>query len=91
MTATPWGAHPGSDIYDVQSGIGFVNNPFMFDRVQKSVIYSDFAPIADPFLANIINYFWFRQDARYHNNPSVSNMFNLIWKAMTMKEVKKLS
>ena len=91
MIATPWGAYPGSDIYDVQSGIGFVNNPFMFDRVQKSVIYSDFAPIADPFLANITNYFWFRQDARYHNNPSVANMFNLIWKAMTMKEIKKPS
>ena len=88
MTATPWGGYPGSDIYDVQSGIGFVNNPFMFDRVQKSVIYSDFAPIADPFLANKINYFWFRQDARYHDNPSVANMFKLIWRAMTMKEDK---
>ena len=91
MIATPWGAYPGSDIYDVQSGIGFVNNPFMFDRVQKSVIYSDFAPIADPFLANITNYFWFRQDARFHNNPSVANMFNLIWNAMTMKKIKKTS
>jgi acyl-CoA reductase-like NAD-dependent aldehyde dehydrogenase len=91
MTATPWGGYLGSDIYDIQSGIGFVNNPFMFDRVQKSVIYSDFAPIADPFLANITNYFWFRQDTRYHYNPSVANMFNLIWKAMTMKEVKKTS
>ena len=91
MIATPWGAYPGSDIYDVQSGIGFVNNPFMFDRVQKSVIYSDFAPIADPFLANVINYFWFRQDARFHNNPSVVNMFNLIWNAMTMKKIRKTS
>jgi len=87
MTSTPWGAYPGSDIYDIQSGVGFVNNPFMFDRVQKSVIYSDFAPIADPFLANRINYFWFRQDTRYHYNPSVANMFNLIWQAMTMKKV----
>ncbi|MFI5255516.1 MAG: aldehyde dehydrogenase family protein [Candidatus Limnocylindrales bacterium] len=26
LTATPWGAHPSGDIYDVQSGIGFVNN-----------------------------------------------------------------
>lgn len=91
MIATPWGAYPGSDIHDIQSGIGFVNNPFMFDRVQKSVIYSDFAPIADPFLANRINYFWFRQDTRYHYNPSVTNMFNLIWKAMTMKKIKKPS
>ena len=87
MTGTPWGAYPGSDIYDIQSGMGFVNNPFMFDRVQKSVIYSDFAPIADPFLADRINYFWFRQDTRYHYNPSVANMFNLVWQAMTMKKI----
>ena len=89
MTATPWGAYPGSDPSDVQSGIGFVNNPFMFDRVQKSVIYTDFAPIADPFLANITNYFWYRQDARYNYRPSIGNMLNLIYKAMTMKEIKK--
>lgn len=91
MTATPWGAYPGSDMGDVQSGIGFVNNPLMFDRVQKSVIYSDFAPIADPFLANITNYFWYRQDARYNHKPSIGNMLDLIFKAMTMKEIKKPS
>ena len=92
MVSTPWGAYPGSDIYDVQSGIGFVNNPLMFDRVQKSVIYSDFAPIADPFLANLTNaHLWSQQDTRYHYNPSVANMFNLIWKALTLKEVKKTS
>jgi len=87
MTITPWGGYPGSDIYDVQSGIGFVNNPLMFDRVQKSVIYSDFAPMVDPFLANISNnYLWFRQDTRYHYDPSVAKMVDLIWKAMTLKE-----
>lgn len=89
MTMTPWGAYPGSDIYDVQSGIGFVNNPLMFDQVQKSVIYSDFAPIADPFLASATNgYLFFRQDTRFNHDPSVANMFNLIWKAMTLKENK---
>ena len=87
LMATPWGGYPGTDIYDVQSGIGFVNNPMMFDRVQKSVVYSDFAPIADPFLANQTNnYSWFHQDTRYHYDPSVANMFNLILKAMTLKE-----
>jgi len=89
MTITPWGGYPGTNIFDVQSGIGFVNNPLMFDNVQKSVIYSDFAPIADPFLASLYNnYLWFHQDTRYHYNPSVANMFNLIWKAMTLKEDK---
>lgn len=89
MTATPWGAYPGSDLDDVQSGIGFVNNPFMFDRVQKSVVYTDFAPIADPFLANVTNYPWYRQDTRYNYQPTIANMSNLIVKALTMREIKR--
>ncbi len=89
MTITPWGGYPGSDIYDVQSGIGFVNNPLMFDRVQKSVIYAAFTPMADPFLANTSNnYLYLRQDTRYHFNPSLGNLLNLIWSAMTIKEAK---
>jgi hypothetical protein len=87
MILTPWGAYPGSDIYDVQSGIGFVNNPLMFDRVQKSVIYAPFTPMADPFLANTTNtYVWSRQDVRYHYDPSMVNLMKLGWKAMTIKE-----
>jgi acyl-CoA reductase-like NAD-dependent aldehyde dehydrogenase len=38
----PWGGHAGSDIADVQSGIGFVNNTFMIARPQKSVIRAPF-------------------------------------------------
>jgi hypothetical protein len=89
MTITPWGAYPGNEIYDVQSGIGFVNNPLMFDHVQKSVIYTDFAPLADPFLANTTNsHLFFRQDTRFNHEPSVANMFKVIWRAMTLKEGK---
>ncbi len=39
---TPWGGFAGSDIYDVQSGIGEVHNTPMFSRVQKSVIRGPF-------------------------------------------------
>jgi hypothetical protein len=92
MTLTPWGGYPGADIYNVQSGIGFVNNPLMFDRVQKSVIYTDFAPLADPYLANVTNnYLYYRQDTRYHYNPSVGNLVNLMWRALTGKKAKTLS
>ena len=91
MTITPWGGYPGSDIYNVQSGIGFVNNPLMFDRAQKSVIYAPFAPMADPFLANTTNnYLYMRQDTRYHFKPSLGNLLNLIWKVMTIKKAKTL-
>jgi acyl-CoA reductase-like NAD-dependent aldehyde dehydrogenase len=44
---TPWGGFPGHDIYDVQSGIGFVNNTVMFDKPQKTVIRGPFKNTAD--------------------------------------------
>lgn len=89
MTITPWGAYPGSEIDDAQSGTGFVNNPLMFDRVQKSVIHADFAPLADPFLADTSNgYLWYRQDTRYHAEPSVGNLLNLVWRALTIRRVR---
>ena len=89
MTITPWGGYPGGDSYDVQSGIGFVNNPLMFDRVQKSVIYADFSPLADPFLADTSNsYLFYRQDARYHFEPSVANLAKLLWRAITIRTAR---
>ena len=39
---TPWGAHPGLARTDIGSGTGFVHNPLMFDRVEKTVIRSPF-------------------------------------------------
>lgn len=39
---TPWGAYSGSDIYDVNSGVGEVHNTLMFSRVQKNVIWGPF-------------------------------------------------
>lgn len=87
MKITPWGAYPGNELHDIQSGIGFVNNPLMLDSVQKSVIYSDFAPLVDPFLANLTdNYLVFRQSTRYFREPSIGNLLNLMWRAMTVKK-----
>jgi acyl-CoA reductase-like NAD-dependent aldehyde dehydrogenase len=41
---TPWGAFPGHTLDDVQSGIGFVHNTYMFDRVERTVIEAPFRP-----------------------------------------------
>jgi acyl-CoA reductase-like NAD-dependent aldehyde dehydrogenase len=87
MKITPWGAYPGNELHDIQSGIGFVNNPLMFDRVQKSVIYYDFTPMVDTLLANLTNnYLVFRQDTRYTFDPSIRNLFKLIRTAMGVKK-----
>jgi len=39
---TPWGAFPGHPRTDIQSGTGFVHNPLMFGKIQKTVVRSPF-------------------------------------------------
>jgi len=39
---TPWGAYPGHERSDIGSGTGFVHNPLMFERVEKTVVRSWF-------------------------------------------------
>lgn len=41
MTA-PWGAFPGHDIYDIQSGVGKTFNFLMFERPEKSIVRAPF-------------------------------------------------
>jgi acyl-CoA reductase-like NAD-dependent aldehyde dehydrogenase len=41
---TPWGAFPDHTLDDIQSGIGFVHNTYMFDRVERTVIEAPFRP-----------------------------------------------
>ena len=40
--STPWGAYPGHVATDIQSGVGFVGNTYMFARPQKSVVRGPF-------------------------------------------------
>lgn len=47
VMVAPWGSHPGQTIYDVQSGIGSVNNLLMFDAPQKSIVRGPFRPWPD--------------------------------------------
>jgi acyl-CoA reductase-like NAD-dependent aldehyde dehydrogenase len=41
---TPWGAYPGHTRQDIGSGIGFVNNAFMLEDIDKTVLRAPFAP-----------------------------------------------
>jgi len=43
-TQVPWGAFPGHTLDDVQSGIGFVHNTYMFDKVERTVVEAPFRP-----------------------------------------------
>jgi hypothetical protein len=42
LGSTPWGAYAGSDVFNVQSGIGFVHNTLMLSKVQKTVFRGPF-------------------------------------------------
>ena len=45
---TPWGAYPGNPRHAIGSGTGFVHNPLMFDRAEKTVIRGPFRPWPKP-------------------------------------------
>ncbi len=44
LVQTPWGAFPGHTLDNVQSGIGFVHNSFMFDQPERTVVKAPFRP-----------------------------------------------
>ena len=82
MTITPWGAYPGHEMHDIQSGIGKVHNPLMFEEAEKSVIRAPFISIPDPYVAHAKRSFrYFHRDTRYQHQPNVSNLLKLLWAA----------
>jgi len=48
MGSIPWGGYPGASLADIQSGIGFVHNTFMLERIEKSVLRGPFAAFPLP-------------------------------------------
>ncbi len=48
LVVTPWGAFPGHDRTDIQSGTGIVHNTLMFSRVEKSVVRAPFRVFPKP-------------------------------------------
>jgi len=45
---TTWGAFPGHEMHDIQSGVGVVHNTLMFSRPQKSVLRAPFRSSPTP-------------------------------------------
>jgi hypothetical protein len=77
---TSWGGFPGHDTYNVQSGIGFVNNTPMFDKPQKAVIRGPFKKTPD---VTLITFKHFHEIARkiadYQASPSIWKVPGLVW------------
>lgn len=78
LGVTTWGAFPGHNMYDIQSGIGVVGNMLMLDRPQKTVIRGPFKQIVQPFaLVNNFNNFSQRL-SDYEAKPSPWKLVSLI-------------
>jgi acyl-CoA reductase-like NAD-dependent aldehyde dehydrogenase len=85
MGAPSWGGFPGSDVYDVQSGIGVVHNTLLFDRPQKTVIRAPFRSMPVPAwfvtqgkIANKV----YPKLTRFEANPSFGKLPGILWTAM---------
>jgi len=75
----PWGGFPGHDIYDVQSGIGVINNYLMFDRPQKTVMRGPFIK-SDPNLVTFKHSVEFgKKYTHYLAEPSIWKLLSMLW------------
>ncbi|RMF04871.1 MAG: aldehyde dehydrogenase family protein [Chloroflexi bacterium] len=80
LMLTPWGGAPGQDIFDVQSGIGMVNNTLMLARPQKAVVRSPFIQRPDPFTLTARHFDGFgRHLAQLEATGSAAAVPGLLW------------
>ncbi len=78
----PWGGFPGHDIYDVQSGIGVINNFLMLEKTEKTVMRGPFTKI-DPQLVTFRHSVEFARKYTYYlAEPSITRLLGVIWTLM---------
>ena len=70
LAQATWGAFPGHTPTDVQSGIGFVHNSFMFDKPERTVVTAPFRPFPRNVLSGGLTMLpkppWFVTNTRQH-------------------------
>ncbi len=84
FSTTTWGAYPGHDITDIQSGTGFVGNAYLFARPQKSVVRGPFVSRPAPpwFATNAHGGTVMRKLLAFEARPSWSRLPGLLAAAM---------
>ncbi|MBW3578251.1 MAG: aldehyde dehydrogenase family protein [Actinobacteria bacterium] len=83
MFSTPWGAYPGHELHDIQSGRGVVHNTYLFDQPQKSVVRGPFRVWPRPvWFANHRNAeATVRELTHVFADPSLHRLPKLMWEA----------
>ena len=84
LVVTPWGAPPGHDIYDIQSGTGEVHNTMMFSRIQKTVVSVPFRMFPKPvwFASHRTAQAMAEKVTRFETGPSISKLPGIFWEAL---------
>lgn len=81
--AVPWGAYPGNEIDDIQSGTGVICNTLMFDQPQKSVVHGPFSLPLDPMSLNARTvHDTCRKLADMQYEPALANLASMMWSAI---------
>ncbi len=79
----PWGAFPGADVADIQSGTGKMSNPLMLPHPQKSILRGPFRPLAGPFLVDAHHVVeTSRALVQLEQAPSLWRLLRLMWPAL---------
>lgn len=82
LMAAPWGAFPGNQPADIQSGVGWVNNLLMLEHAEKVVFRAPFTRI-DPTLVTFRHVVSFgHQLARFTAKPSPWKLIRLMGTAL---------
>ncbi len=84
MGCTTWGAFPGHDIYDIQSGLDVVHNGFMFDQPQKSIVRGPFKPWPKPpwFVTHKTSHYLGKKLTDFEASPSVFKLPGIFMEAL---------
>jgi hypothetical protein len=84
LVVTPWGAFPGHDVYDIQSGAGVVHNTLMFDRPQKTVVRVPFRVWPKPpwFVTHRTAHELGRLLVDFEASPSPAKLPPIVWAAV---------
>jgi acyl-CoA reductase-like NAD-dependent aldehyde dehydrogenase len=77
LMGMPWGAFPGSDIYDIQSGIGKTFNFLMFARPEKSVVRAPFKRLEPTDVTSKHAAELCKKIAEFEAEPSLRNLARL--------------
>lgn len=79
---TPWGGFPNQTYDNIQSGVGFINNPLRLNRPQKSIFYAPFQRIDPVSIRNRHLVEFCRRYVDLQFKPGIKNMLKVLWLAL---------